>query len=82
MVAGPMPADHTNVGGQPSSFNTDDEAPDMSQPNPDPSAVGTERYEPQQPPVEQHSPTKVHVPGWRVIVLGGSGGMKGRIRAE
>jgi hypothetical protein len=34
------------------------------------------------PPVTQHSPTKVNVPGWRVIVLGGSGGLKGRIRAE
>jgi len=33
-------------------------------------------------PVEQHSPTKVHVPGWRVIVLGGSGGIRGRIHQD
>jgi hypothetical protein len=26
-------------------------------------------------PVEQHSPTKVHVPRWKTIVLGGSGGV-------
>lgn len=31
-------------------------------------------------PVTQHSPTKVNVPGWRVIVLGGSGGLKGRLQ--
>lgn len=29
-------------------------------------------------PVEQHSPTKVRVPGWKVIVLGGSGGIRVR----
>lgn len=35
---------------------------------------------PSMAPVEQHSPTKVHVPGWRVIVLGGSGGLKKRLQ--
>lgn len=30
-------------------------------------------------PVEQHSPTQVHVPAWKTIVLGGSGGV--RVRA-
>jgi hypothetical protein len=55
MVAGPLPADHTDVGGEPGSFNTD---------------------EPEMQPVEQNSPTKVHVPGWREIILGGSGGIE------
>jgi len=36
--------------------------------------------EPEGMPLEQHSPTKVNVPGWRVIVLGGSGGLKGRLQ--
>lgn len=29
-------------------------------------------------PVTHNSPTKVHVPGWRVIVLGSSGGISVR----
>lgn len=29
-------------------------------------------------PVTHNSPTKVHVPGWKVIVLGGSGGIRVR----
>jgi hypothetical protein len=37
-------------------------------------ASGSERYDDMQP-VTQNSPTKVRVPGWRVIVLGSSGGL-------
>lgn len=54
MVMGPMPEDHTNIGGEPGSFNTTDE----------------------NQPIEQNSPTTVRVPGWREIVLGGSGGIQ------
>ena len=27
-------------------------------------------------PVEQHSPTQIHVPAWKTIVIGGSGGVR------
>lgn len=30
-------------------------------------------------PVEQHSPTQIHVPSWKTIVLGGSGGIRVRM---
>jgi hypothetical protein len=65
MSIGPMPADHTEVGGVPGSFNENDEIQPRSARN---------EHESMQP-VEQHSPTKVRVPGWRVFVLGGSGGI-------
>lgn len=55
--------DHTEIGGVKGSFNDDpDEAPPP----------------PQMQPVEQHSPTKIRIPSWRVFVLGGSGGLRGR----
>lgn len=41
--------------------------------------VGTERYDKPPdtaPPLEQHSPTQIHVPAWKTVIIGGSGGVR------
>lgn len=92
MVVGPMPEDRTMVGGVTGSFNTTDtdrnmdtsiegqqEAEDTRNRKAQRQAYLKQQEKENLQPVEQHSPTKVRVPGWKVIVLGGSGGI--RVRA-
>jgi len=87
-----MPEDRTMVGGVPGSFNTTDQAPNTDnsieghQATMDTQSRRRQRqaYLKQQEEeentegIEQHSPTQVHVPAWKTIVLGGSGGIRVR----
>jgi hypothetical protein len=84
MVWGPMPADHSNIGGTPGDFNTDDPTMDEKQQAEQEQIAQQQQMAEDQKrrkkmqPVEQHSPTKVRVPGLRTIILGGSGGIRVR----
>jgi hypothetical protein len=86
-----MPEDRTQVGGVTGSFNTTDTTPEMDTSIEGQTAAQDTRdrkaqrqaYLKQQEKantqaVEQHSPTQVHVPAWKTIVLGGSGGIRVR----
>lgn len=92
MVVGPMPEDRTKVGGVTGSFNTTDTEPNADTSIEGQTAAQDtidrkrqrQAYLKQQEAdantqaVEQHSPTQIHVPAWKTIVLGGSGGVRVR----
>jgi hypothetical protein len=70
-MSGPFPVeDHTEVGGLSGSFNENESTPGET---PEYRRASQENSSEMQP-VERNSPVEVRVPGWRVFVLGGSGG--------